>query len=162
MAKAITAYEIKYAENIAKGMTKSEAYRQAGYKCDVMSDINICAKAILIESRPHVAAKIAELQRQNENASIITRSYLLEKLKHVMEAANSDIEIETIRKDSNGDYAVDDNGKYVKTTVFNEKAANALVKAIDSASRMIGANEPEKVEQKTVIEILGAAGEYAE
>ena len=47
-----------------------------------------------------------------------------------------------------------------KVTVLNDKAANVLLKAIERAAKMIGADEPEKVQNDVIITFEGDFSEY--
>ena len=47
-----------------------------------------------------------------------------------------------------------------KVTVLNDKAANVLLKAIERAAKMIGADEPEKVQSDVIISFEGDFSEY--
>jgi Terminase small subunit. len=112
--KCLTFYEMKFAENITKGMTLAYGYRNAGYKSDKMSAKNVGSKAGIIAKKPDVAEEINRLICQNENTNILTRENLLNGIREVIVFARSSM-VEKV---------TDGRGNFVNR--FNEKTANSL------------------------------------
>ena len=77
-----------------------------------------------------------------------TRKTLLQDVAELIDIAKQNAYIKT----------TDDYGRPI--TLLNDKAANVLLKAIERAAKMIGADEPEKVQNDVIIAFEGDFSEY--
>ena len=97
---------------------------------------------------------IKELQEQNGGilSEIIkedpTRKTLLQDVAELIDIAKQNAYVRE----------TDEHGN--KVVILNDKAANVLLKAIERAAKMIGADEPEKVQSDVIISFEGDFSEY--
>lgn len=141
---------------VLEGMSKSDAFRKAYpvHASHLSSAQKIAESANKKFRMAGVKRIIKELKEQN--ASIVseiikedpTRKTLLEDVAELIDVAKQNAYTE--ERDPYGN----------KVTVLNDKAANVLLKAIERAAKMIGADEPEKVQNDVIISFEGDFSEY--
>ena len=132
----LTDKQDKFAQAIAGGMEQTAAYRQH-YDCKKMSDKTIHEAASRLAKNSKVAARVAEIKRQNENTAIWTRKGTLERLLRLADGAEKNLEEPIIDKD----------GEIIGNK-YNASAAQVAVKCSELAAKMCGYNEPDKTEVK--------------
>lgn len=141
---------------VLEGMSKSDAFRKA-YPVHASHLSSAQQVAESANKKFHMAGVkriIKELKEQN--ASIVseiikedpTRKTLLEDVAELIDVAKQNAYTE--ERDVYGN----------KVVVLNDKAANVLLKAIERAAKMIGADEPEKVQNDVIISFEGDFSEY--
>lgn len=141
---------------VLEGMSKSDAFRKAYpvHASHLSSAQQVAESANKKYRMSGVKRIIKELQEQNGGilSEIIkedpTRKTLLQDVAELIEVAKQNAYTE--EKDPYGN----------KVTVLNDKAANVLLKAIERAAKMIGADEPEKVQNDVIISFEGDFSEY--
>ena len=141
---------------VLEGMSKSDAFRKAYpvHASHLSSAQQIAESANKKFRMAGVKRIIKELKEQN--ASIVseiikedpTRKTLLEDVAELIDVAKQNAYTE--ERDVYGN----------KVVVLNDKAANVLLKAIERAAKMIGADEPEKVQNDVIISFEGDFSEY--
>ena len=84
MSKRLTPKQEKFAQNVAKGMKKTEAAKQAGY-----SEKNADRAGTILTSKanPVVQKRINELQTKAADKAVLTLKNHLEDLKDIREGA---------------------------------------------------------------------------
>lgn len=141
---------------VLEGMSKSDAFRKAyPVHASHLSTAQQVAESANKKFRmAGVKRVIKELQEQNGGilSEIMkedpTRKTLLQDVTELIDIANQNA---YIRK-------TDEHGN--KVVILNDKAANVLLKAIERAAKMIGADEPEKVRNDVIISFEGDFSEY--
>lgn len=141
---------------VLEGMSKSDAFRKAYpvHASHLSSAQQVAESANKKYRMSGVKRIIKELQEQNGGilSEIIkedpTRKTLLQDVAELIEVAKQNAYTE--EKDPYGN----------KVTVLNDKAANVLLKAIERAAKIIGADEPEKVQNDVIISFEGDFSEY--
>ena len=137
-------------------MGKSEAFRKAfpEHASHLMTAQKIAVAANKKFRSDGVQRAMTELKAQNAKIldEIIkedpTRKTLLQDVAELIDIAKQNAYIKT----------TDDYGRPI--TLLNDKAANVLLKAIERAAKMIGADEPEKVQNDVIIAFEGDFSEY--
>ena len=141
---------------VLEGMSKSDAFRKAYpvHASHLSSAQQVAESANKKLRMAGVKRVIKELQEQNGGilSEIMkedpTRKTLLQDVAELIEVAKQNAYTE--ERDVYGN----------KVTVLNDKAANVLLKAIERAAKMIGADEPEKVQSDVIISFEGDFSEY--
>ena len=141
---------------VIEGMSKSDAFRKAyPVHASHLSTAQQVAESANKKFRmAGVKRVIKELQEQNGGilSEIMkedpTRKTLLQDVTELIDIAKQNA---YIRK-------TDEHGN--KVVILNDKAANVLLKAIERAAKMIGADEPEKVRNDVIISFEGDFSEY--
>lgn len=141
---------------VLEGMSKSDAFRKAyPVHASHLSTAQQVAESANKKFRmAGVKRVIKELQEQNGGilSEIMkedpTRKTLLQDVTELIDIAKQNA---YIRK-------TDEHGN--KVVILNDKAANVLLKAIERAAKMIGADEPEKVRNDVIISFEGDFSEY--
>lgn len=135
MGRGLTEKNRKYAQfYVIDGCTSSEAYRRAyPEESKGLSSLDVSRKASIVHSGVMVQAEIKRLQAQFEKEGVITRQRLLEDVSELISKA---------KRNAYEDVMQDDGS--IKTIVI-PRVADILIKAIDRAAKMIGADEPEQV-----------------
>ena len=137
-------------------MGKSEAFRKAFPE---PASHLITAQTIAVAANKKCRAdgvQRALTEVKAQNAKILdeiikedpTRKTLLQDVAELIDIAKQNAYIKT----------TDDYGRPI--TLLNDKAANVLLKAIERAAKMIGADEPEKVQNDVIIAFEGDFSEY--
>ena len=75
----LTAKQEKFCQNIIKGMTQADAYRDA-YSCKKMTDNAIYTEASLLVDNPKISQRIQELRKQVAQTSIMSAQERLQWL----------------------------------------------------------------------------------
>lgn len=153
--KHMTKQQKKFAEAIVlKGMSRSDAYRYAYPGTDKMSVHDISKKADRAFLSKGVKEEMKRLQAESaiQFSDTVTRESLLCDVTELIEKAKSSAYIKIPDKDNPDEY----------TEIMNTKAATVLIKAIERAAKMIGADEPERVESNVVVTFEGDFDKYAE
>lgn len=78
----------KFCRNIVEGMSASEAYREAGYKCT--TDESTWAAASRLLGNVKVASRIAELRESATEGTEVTLQWLIEQAQGVLKDARDD------------------------------------------------------------------------
>lgn len=141
---------------VLEGMSKSDAFRKAYpvHASHLSSAQQVAESANKKFRMAGVKRVIKELQEQNGGilSEIMkedpTRKTLLQDVTELIDIAKQNA---YIRK-------TDEHGN--KVVILNDKAANVLLKAIERAAKMIGADEPEKVRNDVIISFEGDFSEY--
>lgn len=141
---------------VLEGMSKSDAFRKAyPVHASHLSTAQQVAESANKKFRmAGVKRVIKELQEQNGGilSEIMkedpTRKTLLQDVTELIDIAKQNAYIR----------ATDEHGN--KVVILNDKAANVLLKAIERAAKMIGADEPEKVRNDVIISFEGDFSEY--
>ena len=141
---------------VLEGMSKSDAFRKAYpvHASHLSSAQQVAESANKKFRMAGVKRVIKEFQEQNGGilSEIMkedpTRKTLLQDVAELIEVAKQNAYTE--ERDVYGN----------KVTVLNDKAANVLLKAIERAAKMIGADEPEKVQSDVIISFEGDFSEY--
>ena len=94
-------------------------------------------------------ARLQEIAKETL-ALKVNKGILLEDIHRVIEAAKQDLTYEIPLDDGS------------IRTVLNTKAATVLIKAVERASKMIGADEPEKTDSSVLITFDGELDKYAD
>lgn len=119
----LTAKQEKFVQNIVKGMTQREAYRDA-YDTKKMSDNAVDREASLLMKNPKVAQRHKELGSKTEKSTIMSAQ---ERLEYLTGIIKDDVKEKV--------YAVVDGKEigYERTAELNTK-----LKAIDLMNKMQG------------------------
>ena len=79
----LTVKQTNFCRGIAKGLTYTEAYRQA-YDCERMKESTIGASACRLAAQPHIIARLLDLEKTEERSAVHSavwrRSFVLEGL----------------------------------------------------------------------------------
>ncbi len=124
-----TTKQNNFIDGVVSGLSKSEAYRKAGYKTVNMTVSKIAKKAGELANRGDIGGIIEQRKRELANKAIWDRELSLKMLKAIIDEART-------------------NTIYYKeeTKIYNAAAANTAIKAIEQANKMCGYNEPQKIE----------------
>lgn len=141
---------------VLEGMSKSDAFRKAYpvHASHLSSAQQVAESANKKFRMAGVQRVIKELQEQNGGilSEIMkedpTRKTLLQDVTELIDIAKQNAYIRE----------TDEHGN--KVVILNDKAANVLLKAIERAAKMIGADEPEKVRNDVIISFEGDFSEY--
>ena len=141
---------------VLEGMSKSDAFRKAYpvHASHLSSAQQVAESANKKFRMAGVKRVIKELQEQNGGilSEIMkedpTRKTLLQDVTLLIDIAKQNAYIRE----------TDEHGN--KVVILNDKAANVLLKAIERAAKMIGADEPEKVRNDVIISFEGDFSEY--
>ena len=141
---------------VLEGMSKSDAFRKAYpvHASHLSSAQQVAESANKKFCMAGVKRVIKELQEQNGGilSEIMkedpTRKTLLQDVTELIDIAKQNAYIRE----------TDEHGN--KVVILNDKAANVLLKAIERAAKMIGADEPEKVRNDVIISFEGDFSEY--
>lgn len=141
---------------VLDGMSKSDAFRKAyPVHASHLSSAQRVAESANKKFRTAGVQRILK-ELKEQNAGIVselikedpTRKTLLQDVAELIDVAKQNAYTE--ERDVYGN----------KVTVLNDKAANVLLKAIERAAKMIGADEPEKVQNDVIITFEGDFSEY--
>lgn len=130
---------------VLDNMTKSDAYRVA-YPDTTLDARGVSNKADRLFNTQRVQQEIARLKDDCKKAEIITRNDLLNGVKNLLEVSEKNAYIKMPNSDN---------------ILLNPKAADIYIKAIDRAAKLIGADEPDKVENKIVVHLDEGVSKYA-
>lgn len=123
----------------------ADCYTLAGYDTGGYSRTNLQAKASHLLAKEHIQAYIDELraalEEQTRSAAVWDREELLREIRKIFEDAVGASKKEL--KNEAGE---------VIGIAYDSKAAGVALKAAGQAAQMLGYNEPEKVENKIVVE----------
>lgn len=138
---------------VIEGEGASEAYRHVypeEAKGKTALDISRLAssKARTVEVKKEMA-RLQEIAKETL-ALKVNKEILLEDIHRVIEAAKQDLTYEIPLDDGS------------IRTVLNTKAATVLIKAVERASKMIGADDPEKTDSSVLITFDGELDKYAD
>lgn len=128
----------KFANLISQGMDQSKAYREV-YDCSRMKDKTVWEKASKLANTNKVKARILELQQELKKQNTITREWIIEKHKEVIDWY---LELKELSQKK-------DMTKEEKSRVYMLKD---LIKgsdyrgSLDSVTKMLGLNEPDRSE----------------
>ena len=84
MSKKLTPKQEKFAQNVAKGMKKTEAAKQAGYS---EKNADRAGTVLTSKANPVVQKRINELQTKAADKAVLTLKNHLEDLKDIREGA---------------------------------------------------------------------------
>lgn len=101
----LTAKQEKFSLNIAKGMTQSDAYRDA-YDAENMTDEQIWTEACLVAKNQKVSKRIEELRSKAESKAIMTAIQRKEILTDIIlnEGVDSKMKAIDILNKMDGEY----------------------------------------------------------
>ena len=141
---------------VLEGMSKSDAFRKAYpvHASHLSSAQQVAESAHKKFRMAGVKRIIKELQEQNGGilSEIIkedpTRKTLLQDVTELIDIAKQNAYVR--ETDERGNKAV----------ILNDKAANVLLKAIERAAKMSGADEAEKVRSEVILSVEGDFSEY--
>lgn len=151
----------KFCENLALGMTQYEAYKRAGY--DIKSEKAADAAASRLLTNVKVSTYLDELRREIRARTIWDRERLIKYLCDVLE-----IDVKDVINQDTGALELDKAGKMVTQFKVQERV-NATgdvygvdkdakffskEKAAEMLTKMMGWNEPEKVEASHTVRVV--------
>lgn len=119
----LTAKQEKFAQNIVKGMSQIDAYRDA-YNADGMSDNAVSREASLLMKNPKISQRHKELGEDTRKSTIMTAQERLEYLSKIIQGE----EKEKIYAINNGE----------ELTIERPADLNTKMKAIDIMNKMQG------------------------
>lgn len=119
----LTTKQEKFVQNIVKGMTQRDAYRDA-YNCDKMSENAIDREASLLLKNPKIAQRHKELGEKTEKTTIMSAQERLEYLTRVIKGIETEQKVEW------------DDGKAV--TCEEPASIKTRLSAIDLMNKMTG------------------------
>lgn len=119
----LTAKQEKFVQNIVKGMSQIDAYRDA-YNADGMSDNAVSREASLLMKNPKISQRHKELGEDTRKSTIMTAQERLEYLSKIIQ----DEEKEKILTINNGE----------EITIERPADLNTKMKAIDIMNKMQG------------------------
>lgn len=119
----LTAKQEKFVQNIVKGMTQRDAYRDA-YNADKMSENAVDREASLLLKNPKIAQRHKELGAETEKITIMTAQERLEYLTRVVRGIETETKVEW------------DDGKAV--TCEEPASIKTRLSAIDLMNKMTG------------------------
>ena len=131
------------------GKSKSEAYRTAYPGTENFTARQIADKADKVFNSKGVQAELRRLKGLAEQSDIITRDMILSELNELISVSKKNAYIEL--EDKSGPLDV----------VLNTKAADILIKALDRAAKMIGADAPEQIKSTVTVVMDGEFDKYA-
>ena len=119
----LTAKQEKFVQNIVKGMSQIDAYRDA-YNADGMSDNAVSREASLLMKNPKISQRHKELGEDTRKSTIMTAQERLEYLSKIIQ----DEEKEKILTINNGE----------EMTIERPADLNTKMIAIDFMNKMLG------------------------
>lgn len=142
----LTPKEEKYSQSYVELGNKTEAYRGA-YNCSNMTDKTIHEKACRLSTKDNVRARIEEIRANLKQTNKIDKQWIIDQHQEIIDwykelkqlAKQEDIS----DKDKKRVYMLKD---LIKGSDFRG--------SLDSITKMLGLNEPEKVKQDIKIEIV--------
>lgn len=136
------------------GKNKSDAYRAAYPGAEKATSAQVAYRADKAFHTKGVQDEIKRLQAESADVfhELVTRESLLCDVAELIEKAKKSAYI----------MVPDPEDPEKMTEVLNDKAANVLLRALERASKMIGADEPEQVQSKVVIGFEGDFDRYAD
>lgn len=154
MARKPSAEQIAFAKAIVlKGLNHSEAFREAfPEKVKTMTAAQIARAANKKYESVGVSEAIKALRDTGKKLfeNEISRESLLSDVAQLISVSKENAYVK----------AEDEYGQPI--TVLNDKAATILLKAMERAARMIGADEPEQVHNNIVVTFEGDFDKYGE
>ncbi len=90
----LTTKQEKYVQGLVAGLSQREAYKQAGYATEGKSDNTIDANASRLFKNSKVLTRYNELIEEHKTKALWTREEAINKLKWLMNKAESSIEIQ--------------------------------------------------------------------
>lgn len=155
----------KFCENLALGMTQTDAYIKAGYKVKNLKSAEASASALL--SNPKISGYLDTLRKKSEERTIWDRTRLIKYLCDVLEIDASDV-INT----ETGALATDEQGRLKVGRMITQFKVQERVnqsgdvwgvdkdakffskeKAAEMLSKLMGWNEPEKAEVTHTVKV---------
>lgn len=138
-------YGVKQEDGTIKHPALCDCYTLAGYETSGYSRVNLQTKASHLLAKEHIQAHIEALRNKLENdinkKAVWDREKLLTEIRQIFEDA-----MEASKIPVKNDEGV------VIGYAYDSKAAGVALKATQQVAQMLGFNEPEKVENKFVVE----------
>ena len=141
MKKKLTDKQEKFAQLVVKLGNQSEAYRQAYNVSETTKDTTIHVKASELMSNGIVSVRVDELRQETKKAHQIDRQWIIDQHKEIIDWYK---ELKELARKK-------DLSKEEKSRIYMLKD---LIKgadfrgSLDSITKMLGLNEPEKHEHK--------------
>jgi hypothetical protein len=142
----LTAKQEKFVRLIVDGETQRAAYRKVFPTAKGKKDNYIDRLASELATTPKIKARYKELQEEITNEFVWRKADSLERLKEI---ADTCIKYKT--------YVYDDKMQNVRV---DGAAATGAINAIREINKVLGLNEPQKLDAKIEVEIIGD-GDYA-
>lgn len=140
MSKKLTVKEEKFAQLVVELGNQSEAYRQA-YDCSNMKDKSIWVNSSKLLSKAKVSLRVKQLKEDLKEANMITKQKVIDYHLRMVEAWE---ELFQLGKKANKTKEETQRFYLCKELVKGSDYRGSL----DSVSKMLGLNEPDKVETK--------------
>lgn len=169
MGKSLTVKQENFCNYYIESGNASEAYRRA-YSCRNMKDEAVNVKAIELLNNGKITVRVKELQEEQKNKSDITKERILQELSSIAfstiadmhntwierkdfdklskqeKSAIKSISTKTLKKNigTNDDPEIID-VEYVKIELYDK------IKAIERICKMLGFDEPTKIDLKSML-----------
>lgn len=134
--RKLTSKQEKFVQELIKGSTKADAYRNAGYNTVGVCENSIYVSACQLFKNPKIMQRYDELMRKSEEQSLWTRQRATDTLVDVINECKKALTRETENDDGGKTYLVD------------SKLAAQIINAVGKLNDMNGFNE-QTVNQKT-------------
>ena len=141
------ARQIAFAEAVVSGKSHGDAYKEAGYPCDGLTDAQIARRGTSVASGIAVSKYIAELRAETANLGLWTREQVLGELQGLYRDAKSAITVQN------------DDGNVMPGT-YNHQAAGVALKCLDTVSRMCGFDAPQQVQNTVTVQFSEDIAKY--
>lgn len=139
---------------VLEGKNPSDAYRAAYPAAAGLSAKEVSRRANSTLHTKAVGEEIRRLQAQSAEAfsELVTRESLLRDVTELIEKSKKSAYARVPDAENLGEW----------TDVLNDRAGTVLLRAIERAAKMIGADEPERVQNDVVVTFEGDFDKYAE
>lgn len=138
-------YGVKQKDGSIKHPNLCDCYTLAGYETAGYSRASLQCKSSALLAKPHIQAHIDalrdKLESDTRSKAVWDREQLITEIRQIFEDAMEASKIPV--KNEEGD---------VIGHAYDSKAAGVALKATQQVAQMLGFNEPEKVENKFVVE----------
>jgi len=137
----LTGKEEKFAQLVVSTGNQSEAYRQA-YVCKkTIKPETVWTRASELMSKSNVSARVDELKQIERERHAITRDDIIQGYLQIIQSANETFDLAKLKTAER-----DEVKRFYR---MKELTSNAdKLRALDSLAKMLGLNEPDKVEVK--------------
>lgn len=147
MSKRLTDKQEKFAQLVVKYSNQSKAYREAYDVKEGTTDKSVSEQASTLANDLTVSSRIEEIRKEARDISKIDRQWIIDKHRVILDWYE---ELRELAKKTDLD-------KEEKSRIYMLKD---LIKgsdyrgSLDSVTKMLGLNEPEKIDKEIKIEIV--------
>ena len=142
----LTDKEERYSQLVVKLGNKSEALRQS-YDCSNMTDKTITEKASRLSKKHNISTRIEELREEEKQTHGVDRDFIIKGYLEIINDTNHVFKLADL-KDADTDTAK----RFYR---LKELTSNAdKIRAMEQLTKMLGLNEPDRIEQDIRIEIV--------